>query len=127
MRYPLDYNIDTQYKKDNTNPNVDPQVIRNFINSVIPFNQLTHTSISPVNTNKRYSTNDNGVLEGGSLYGVGVAYDILGSTAGGNFSEDAWGVQMDLGLTDDNPTSAFIFVHSKNTILFKDGQIQVIQ
>jgi len=36
-------------------------------------------------------------------------------------------VQMDLNLTDDNPTSAFIFVHSKNTILFKDGQIQVIQ
>lgn len=127
MRYPLDYNIDTQYKTDNTNKKVDPQVIRNFINSVVPFNQLTHTSISPVNTNKRYTTNDNSVLEGGSLYGVGVAYDILGSTAGGNFSEDAWGVQMDLGLTDDNPTSAFIFVHSKNTILFKDGQIQVIQ
>lgn len=127
MRYPLDYNIDTQYKTDKTNKKVDPQVIRNFINSVVPFNQLTHTSISPVNTNKRYTTNDNSVLEGGSLYGVGVAYDILGSTAGGNFSEDAWGVQMDLNLTDDNPTSAFIFVHSKNTILFKDGQIQVIQ
>ena len=127
MRYPLDYNIDTQFKKDSTNKKVDPQVIRNFMNSIIPFNQLTHTSVSPVNTNKRYTTNDNSVLEGGSLYGVGIAYDILGSTAGGNFSDDAWGVQMDLGLTDDNPTSAFIFVHSKNTILFKDGQIQVIQ
>ncbi len=127
MRYPLDYNIDTQFKKDSTNKKVDPQVIRNFMNSIIPFNQLTHTSVSPVNTNKRYTTNDNSVLEGGSLYGVGVAYDILGSTAGGNFTEDAWGVQMDLNLTDDNPTSAFIFVHSKNTILFKDGQIQVIQ
>lgn len=127
MRYPLDYNIDTQFKKDSTNKKVDPQVIRNFMNSIIPFNQLTHTSVSPVNTNKRYTTNDNSVLEGGSLYGVGIAYDILGSTAGGNFTDDSWGVQMDLGLTDDNPTSAFIFVHSKNTILFKDGQIQVIQ
>lgn len=127
MRYPLDYNIDTQFKKDSTNKKVDPQVIRNFMNSIIPFNQLTHTSVSPVNTNKRYTTNDNSVLEGGSLYGVGIAYDILGSTAGGNFTDDAWGVQMDLNLTDDNPTSAFIFVHSKNTILFKDGQIQVIQ
>jgi len=127
IRYPLDYNIDTQFKKDSTNKKVDPQVIRNFMNSIIPFNQLTHTSVSPVNTNKRYTTNDNSVLEGGSLYGVGVAYDILGSTAGGNFTDDAWGVQMDLNLTDDNPTSAFIFVHSKNTILFKDGQIQVIQ
>ncbi len=127
MRYPLDYNIDTQFKLDSTNKKVDPQVVRNFMNAVIPYTKITHTSISPVNTNKRYTTNDNSVLEGGSLYGVGVAYDILGSTAGGDFSEDSWGVQMDLGLTDDNPTSAFIFVHSKNTILFKDGQIQVIQ
>ena len=126
-RYPLDYNIDTQFKQDKTNLKVDPQVIRNFMNSVIPFNQISHTSISPVNTNKRYTTNDNSVLEGGALYGVGVAYDILGSPAGGDFSQDSWGVQMDLGMIDDNPTSAFIFVHSKNTVLFKDGQIQVVQ
>ena len=125
-RYPLDYNLDTQYKSDNTNPNVDPQVIRNFMNAVIPFNKLTHTMVSPVNTNKRYTTNDNSVLEGGSLYGVGVAYDIIGSTAGGDFSQDQWGMQMDLGLLDDNPISAFIFVHSKNTVLFSDGQIRVI-
>jgi len=126
-RYPLDYNIDTQYKADKTNLKVDPQIIRNFMNSVIPFNQISHTSISPVNTNKRYTTNDNAVLEGGALYGVGVAYDILGSPAGGDFSQDSWGVQMDLGMIDDNPTSAFIFVHSKNTVLFKDGQVQVVQ
>ena len=125
-RYPLDYNLDTQYKSDNTNPNVDPQVIRNFMNAVIPFNKLTHTMVSPVNTNKRYTTNDNSVLEGGSLYGVGVAYDIIGSTAGGDFSQDQWGMQMDLGLLDNNPISAFIFVHSKNTVLFSDGQIRVI-
>lgn len=125
-RYPLDYNVDTQYKQDNSNKKVDPQVIRNFMNAVIPYTGITHTSISPVNTNKRYTTNDNSVLEGGSLMGVGVAYDIIGSPAGGNFSQDAWGVQMDLGLTDDNPVSAFIFVHAKNTVLFKDGQIQVV-
>tara|TARA_R110001632_G_scaffold8141_1_gene31884 strand:+ start:12205 stop:13500 length:1296 start_codon:yes stop_codon:yes gene_type:complete len=126
-RYPLDYNVDTQFKLDKTNLKVDPQVIRNFMNSVVPFNQITHTSISPVNTNKRYTTNDNSVLEGGALYGIGVAYDILGSPAGGDFTQDSWGVQMDLGMIDDNPTSAFIFVHSKNTVLFKDGQIQVVQ
>tara|TARA_R110000772_G_scaffold135148_1_gene243771 strand:+ start:6734 stop:8020 length:1287 start_codon:yes stop_codon:yes gene_type:complete len=126
-RYPLDYNLDTQYKTDNTNKKVDPQVIRNFMNAVVPFNQISHTMVSPVTTNKRYTTNDNSVLEGGSLYGVGVAYDILGSPAGGDFTQDAWGMQMDLGLLDDNPTSAFIFVHSKNTVLFKDGQLQVVQ
>jgi hypothetical protein len=127
QRYPLDYNIDTQHKTDSTNDKVDPQVIRNFMNAVIPFTKISHTMVSPVTTNKRYTTNDNSVLEGGSLWGVGVAYDILGSNAGGDFTQDAWGMQMDLGLLDDNATSAFIYVHSKNTVLFKDGQIQIVQ
>ena len=58
-RYPLDYNLDTQYKDDTSNLKVDPQIIRNFMNAVIPFTSISHTSISPVNTNKRYTTNDN--------------------------------------------------------------------
>jgi hypothetical protein len=125
-RYPLDYNIDTAHKQDKTNKKVDPQVIRNFMNAVIPFNKISHTSISPTNTGKRYTGNDNSVLEGGALYGIGVAYDILGSTAGGDFSQETFGAQIDLDLDDDNPVSAFIYVHSKNTVLFKNGQIEVI-
>ena len=125
-RYPLDYNLDTQYKTDNTNKKVDPQVIRNFMNAVVPFNQISHTMVSPVTTNKRYTGNDNSVLEGGALWGIGCAYDILGSTAGGDFSQETFGAQIDLQLDDDNPVSAFIYVHSKNTVLFKNGQIEVI-
>ena len=125
-RYPLDYNIDTQYRQDSTNKKVDPQVIRNFMNAVVPFSKITHTSITPTNTGKRYTSNDNSVLEGGSLYGVGIAYDILGSTAGGDFSQETFGAQIDLALEDDNPISTFIFVHAKNTILFKNGQIEVV-
>ena len=125
MRYPLDYNVDTQFKKDSNQKQVDPQVIRNFMNSVIPFNKISHTSVSPVNTNKLYTSNDNGVLEGGSLWGVGVCYSTLGAD-GADFSREAWGVQMDLNLDDNNPTSAFIFVHHKNTLVYKAGQVSVI-
>jgi len=125
MRYPLDYNVDTQFKDDANQKQVDPQVIRNFMNAVIPFTKISHTSVSPVNTNKRYTSNDNAVLEGGSLWGVGVTYDVLGAD-GADFSREAWGVQMDLGLDDNNPTSAFIFVHHKNTLVYKAGQVQVI-
>ena len=125
-RYPLDYNIDTAFKSDPTNKKVDPQVIRNFMNAVIPFNKISHTSISPTNTGKRYTSNDNSVLEGGALYGIGCAYDILGSTAGGDFSQETFGAQIDLQLDDDNPVSAFIYVHSKNTVLFKNGDIEVV-
>jgi len=128
VRYPLDYNIDTVYKTDSKQRQVDPQVIRNGMNSIIPFNKITHTLISPLNCNKDWSSNDNSVLAGGLNYIVGVAYDTVGSdTAGGNFKDESWGVQMDLGLTDNNPVSAFIFVHSKQTLLFKGGQVQVIQ
>jgi hypothetical protein len=127
-RYPLDYNIDTAYKTDNDQNQVDPQVIRNGMNAIIPFNRITHTLMSPVNTNKNWTSNDNSVLQGGLNYIVGVAYDTVGSdTPGGNFMNDAWGVQMDLGLEDNNPVSAFIFVHSKQTLMYKSGQVQIIQ
>jgi hypothetical protein len=113
VRYPLDYNIDTAYKQDNKQRQVDPQVIRNGLNAIIPFTKITHTSVSPVNCNKDWSSNDNSVLNGGLNYIVGIAYDTVGSdTAGGNFMDEAWGVQLDLGLTDNNPVSAFIFVHA---------------
>lgn len=128
VRYPLDYNIDTIYKKDPSQKQVDPQVIRNSMNAIIPFNRITHTMISPVNCNKDWVSNDNLVLEGGLNYMVGVAYDTVGSdTAGGNFMTDAWGVQMNIDLSDNNPVSAFIFVHAKQTLMFRQGQVQIVQ
>lgn len=125
MRYPLDYNIDTSFKTNSNKAQVDPQVVRNFMNSVLPFTKISHTLVSPVNTNKNWSSTDTAVLEGGLNFGVGVAYDILGSD-GADFSRQAWGAQMELDLEDDNPTSAYIFVHHKNTLVFDKGQVQVI-
>lgn len=125
MRYPLDYNIDTSFKTNSNKEQVDPQVIRNFMNSVLPFTKISHTLVSPCTATKSYATNDNGVIDGGALYGVGVSYDVLGSD-GADFSNQAWGLSMDIGLDDNNPNSAFVFVHHKNTLLYKDGQVQVI-
>ncbi len=128
MRYPLDYNVDTIYKKTSKQKQVDPQVIRNGMNAIIPFNKISHTIMSPVNTNKDWTSNDNGVLNGGLNYILGIAYDTVGSdTAGGNFMNEAFGVQMNLALTDNHPVSAFIFVHAKQTLMFNNGQIQVMQ
>lgn len=125
MRYPLDYNIDTSFKKNSNTQQVDPQIIRNFMNSVLPFKKITHTLLSPSTCNKSYLTDDNDVNQGGILYGVGVAYDVLGSD-GADFSREAWGLQLDLALDDNNPNSAFVFVHHKNTLVYNQGQVQVI-
>ena len=86
---------------------------------------ISHTLVGPSTINKSYLTNDNGVIDGGALYGVGVAYDTLGSD-GADFSREAWGLAMDIGLDDNNPNSAFVFVHHKNTLVFNQGQVQVI-
>ena len=126
QRYPLDYNIDTAYKQDNTQKQVDPQVYRNALNAILPFDNITHTLISPINSNKDWTSNDNGILEGGLNYNIGIAYDTVGSE-GANFMNEAWGVQMDISLSDNHPVSAFIFVHAKQTLVFSGGQVQVIQ
>jgi hypothetical protein len=124
MRYPLDYNIDTSFKDNSNAVQVDPQIIRNYMNSVLPFNKISHTLISPITCNKTYTSDTAGVL-GGNIYGVGVAYDVLGSD-GADFSQQSWGMQLDLDLSDNNPNSAFVFVHHKNTLVYNKGQVQVM-
>jgi len=125
MRYPLDYNVDTSFKKNTNSQQVDPQIIRNFMNSVLPFKKISHTLVSPTTCNKSYISDDTTINQGGILYGVGVAYDVLGSD-GADFSREAWGLQLDLALDDNNPNSAFVFVHHKNTLVYNQGQVQVI-
>ena len=124
-RYPLSYNIDTDFASRTDLP--DSQIIRTFLNGVMPFTSLTHTSITPTNTNKDFTLSDysSHVLGGGTLFGVSVSYDILGSN-GADFSREAWGMQMESELIDNSPNAVFIFVHAKNTLLFKSGQVSVL-
>jgi hypothetical protein len=127
VRFPENFNLDTNYKQDATlSQPVDPQIYRNFVNAFLPFSEMNRNQLSPVNLNREYTTNDNGTLLGGQTFGVGVSYSNIAGVDGADFSRTNWGVQIDLGLTDDNPISAFVFVHAKNTLLFGQGGIQVI-
>ena len=125
VRFPADMVNDTNFKLDNKVAPLDPQNLRSFINSVQPYSQNNRLQISPVNTNRRWTGNDNNVLQGGLVFGCGVAYDNLGSD-GADFSKENFGLQIDLGLTDDSPNSVFVFVHAKNTLLFSGAGIQVV-
>ena len=81
---------------------------------------------APYNCNRNWDSNDNDVLSGGMVYGIGINYDNLGGD-GVDFSRTNWGVQITSGLDDDNPISAFVFVHAKQTLLFSEGDgVQVI-
>ena len=125
VRFPADMVNDTNFKLDNSVAPVDPENIRSFINSVQSFANNNRLQISPKNTNRNWTTNDNEVFEGGLVFGCGVSYDNIGSD-GADFSRENFGLQIDLDLSDDSPNSVFVFVHSKNTLLFNGNGIQVI-
>jgi hypothetical protein len=63
--------------------------------------------------------------EGGQVYGVGVSYDGI-SGDGVDFSQDNWGLQMASGLDTNRPTAVYVFVHSKQTMIFNQTGVQVI-
>jgi hypothetical protein len=138
-RFPLEYNVDTQQKEDTTNPLiqqqvVDAQVTRGYLDSVKAFANLNRTGISTRNTwLSDHSAlalsrlqEDKTAVEGGAVYGIGVAYDTI-SGDGVDFSQLNWGVQFDLGLDTNRPHAMYVFVHSKNTLVFNNSGLQVIQ
>ena len=127
-RFPLEYNIDTLQKDDQTDYKADPQITRNFMNAVMNFAKLKRTQVSPVNT--KFTDGQfavvNTKVEGGSNAGIGVAYDVI-SGQGVDFSNVNFGINMDVGLTTDNPQALYLFVHSKQTCVFNENGIQIIR
>ncbi len=129
-RYPLQYNVDTLQKTDLSNNIADGQLVRNYMDSVLAFAKIGRSSVTPQNF--RYQTMTNAFLqakqftEGGSQFGLGVAYDTI-SDQGINFATVPFGVQMELDLTTDSPIAIFLFVHSKQTVLSTPQGIQVLK
>jgi hypothetical protein len=127
-RFPLEYNIDTLQKDDATDLKADPQVVRNYMNAIRKFSALNRTMVSPLNTEYSAGTPTvvNTKIEGGSNAGIGVAYDVI-SGSGVDFSNVNWGLNMDCQLVTDNPQALYLFVHSKQTVVFSQNGIQVVR
>lgn len=146
QRFPLEYNIDTIHQTPDgssgldTNYSADASITRNFLDSVKQFSRISRSAI---NTNNTFLTNNGGGAiqscsqpenvggfdktngEGGLVYGVGVNYDSI-SGDGVDFTTQNWGVQLETDLQTDTPHAMYLFIHAKNTLVFKDGGIQVL-
>ena len=146
QRFPLEYNIDTIHQRPegstglDINYSADPQITRNFLDAVKQFSRITRSAI---NTNNTFLTNTGGGedqsvsqenviggfdktgAEGGLVYGIGVNYDSI-SGDGVDFTTQNWGVQLETDLQTDTPHAMYLFIHAKNTLVFKDGGIQVL-
>ena len=131
VRFPLEYNVDTVQKDQSTNAVPDGQVLRNFLSGLRPFSKLGKSGISLNNTFLSKHEQTEAVkasyitAEGGAVYGVGVSYDGI-SGDGVDFSRQNFGLQMTSGLDTDRPTAVYVFVHSKQTLVFNASGVQVM-
>ena len=81
-----------------------------------------------MNTNRNYTSaapSYSLIPEGGATYGVGVLYDMLNSD-GVNFKTEAFTLQMNTGLTDGNPVSAYLFIKHKTTLAYNSDGVEVV-
>lgn len=124
-RMPLMYNLDTNARNDASSSIQDPDLIRNFLNTFAPFMKDTKTQVSPL-TNDRLIDQNLEFIDAGMTFGIGVAFDSI-SGEGVDFRTENFGLQAETGLTENNPHSAFLFVRSKQTLVFNANGLQVIQ
>ena len=129
MRMPLAFNLDTNVKDSPTTSVVDPEVVT-FARSAITSGMNMRSQISPVNTNRLYSASGLGgplVADGGVMETIGVPFDTTGTGVGEDFSTTPFGIQMEVGLNSDSPNALFLFVHSRQTLVFNPQGLQIVQ
>lgn len=129
-RFPKSFEVQSVRSDSNLTNVADPQVIKDFLHSIIPERHHTRTSISPMNSNRGFETSDIQTEGGyrfapdsGCNYGVGQLYDMLDSE-GVDFSNAQFSIQMTNDLNDGNPNSAYLFIKSKVSVAW-DAQMGV--
>ena len=125
-RLPLMYNLDCNVRDDAGSTIADPNLVRNFMNAFVPFMKNIKTQISPSTNNRVGFTAQDDFVDAGQMFGVGVSFDDI-SGEGVDFRTENFGLQAEVGLTEDNPHSAFLYVRSKQTLVFNANGLQVIQ
>jgi hypothetical protein len=128
LKLPLEYNLDTNVRDDNTLVCADPQLYRNSANAFMKFMDNKRSQLNPdtlVRKLNNATTNYEDYVLAGQFFSVGVNYDNI-SGEGENFQKQNFGVAMETGLTNDVPHAVFLFVRSKQTLVMNENGVQVI-
>ena len=124
-RMPFIFNLDTNVKDSESTTVVDPQVVTFARDSIKPNNM--RSQISPVNTNRLYTGATTPLTaQGGPQECLGVPFDTAGTGIGEDFSTTPFGIQMEVGLDSDSPNALFLFVHSRQSMVFGPQGIQIV-
>ncbi len=125
VRYPLQYNLDTNVKNNTGNLNADPQLVKNFVNAIKPWYSNDHLQMTTATTTRDLEVVPHLLQGPGCIFGVGVALDMI-SGNGLNFQNENFGISMDTGITTDNPNAVYLFAKNKSTLVFTPNGVQVI-
>ena len=126
VKFPDNFDTQTLQKDNKKNDVVDPAVQRQFMNAITQFAKQGRTMVSPQNTYQNDLAIDVETNEGREFAGIGMAYDQV-SGQGVDFSKENWGLQMVCNLTTNNPTGLYLFVHSKQTLVFNKSGLQILK
>ena len=132
QKYPMDFDVTTNNATDASTTVTDPQVIKQFVESIIPEYQMDRTSLSYTNVNRAYNLLNTGVAtnyttqpDGGALFGVGVRYSQFNS--GQDFSSQQWGLSLESDIQGDAPQSVYVFIKAKATLMWNANGVQILQ
>jgi len=120
------YPIVTNANSDPNSVIADPDLTRNYMDAFVPFMKNVKTQQSPVTNNREGFTDQVDFADSGKFFGIGFAADNI-SGQGLDFRNEQFSVSMDTGLTSGLNHSVFMFVKSKQTLVFNKNGLQVIQ
>lgn len=139
QKFPMDFDVTTNADVSGNATNTDgdfivsdPQLARQFAESILPESAQDRTSLSPANLNRNYVMVNTGATngyksqpDGGALFGVGVRYSQFGEGKG-DFSSQQFGVSLESSITEDNPMGVFIFLKHKTTLEYTANGVQLL-
>ena len=139
QKFPMDFDVTTNAEISGNATNSegdfitsDPQLARQFAESILPETIQDRTSLSPANLNRNYVMTNTGAAnayksqpDGGALFGIGVRYSQFGEGKG-DFTSQQFGVSLESSITEDNPMSVFIFLKHKTTLEYTANGVQLI-
>ena len=132
--YPKHFELNNVIRDSPSTTVIDPVILNDYVSAVSPFRTNMKNMISPSNTSRETLAvyDKTNILsyektpDSGNIYGLGIRYDQLGGT-GSDFTQEQWGMNIQSGLTTDNPHSVFIFVNSEIVVGFNENGIQIQQ
>ena len=133
VKYPQEFDIVPNNVDDTGVAVVDPQVVKMFMDAILPETSAVRSSMSSVNNNRHYTlTSDptavapyTEVPNGGALYGLGCRYSQYNS--GQDFSSEQWGISLESLLTSDNPVSVFLYFKARSRLVWNQSGVQLLQ